>query len=294
MKQLIVISGKGGTGKTSIVAALASLGPAKVLADCDVDAADLHLILHPEILKTFEFISGKEARIDPDLCTACGLCAEHCAFEAVSPDFQVIPEHCEGCGVCTFVCPEGAASMSPRSCGFWYKSRTRFGPLVHAALKMGEENSGKLVTTVREAARILAEEKGLDMVLVDGSPGIGCPVIASLANIDLALLVAEPTISAVHDVKRVFELTRHFKIPALVLVNKADINPGLVKEIHAFCRENGVPVVGEIPYDQKFTKAQIAGRTITEFDAKGLGREMERVWENIKKHLDKIPAKGGS
>jgi len=291
MKELIVISGKGGTGKTSILAALSSLGPKKVLADCDVDAADLHLILHPEILETFEFISGKEAHIDPDLCTACGICAEHCAFEAISPDFQVVPEHCEGCGVCAFMCPEEAASMSPRSCGFWYKSRTRFGPLVHAALKMGEENSGKLVTTVREAARDLAEEKGVDLVLVDGSPGIGCPVIASLANIDLAVLVAEPTISAVHDLKRVFELTQHFKIPALVLVNKVDINPELVKEIHAYCRENNVPVVGEIPYDRKFTQAQIAGKSITEFDPKGLGKDMERIWEKIEKHLEDVAVK---
>ncbi|MDY7000538.1 MAG: ATP-binding protein [Thermodesulfobacteriota bacterium] len=291
MKELIVISGKGGTGKTSILAALASLGPKKVLADCDVDAADLHLILHPEILETFEFISGKEASIDPDLCVGCGICAEHCVFEAISPDFQVIPEHCEGCGVCAFMCPEGAASMSPCSCGFWYKSQTRFGPLVHATLKMGEENSGKMVSTVREAARSLAEEKGVDLVLVDGSPGIGCPVIASLSNIDLAVLVAEPTISAVHDLKRVFELTQHFKIPALVLVNKVDINPELVKEIHAYCRENDIPVLGEIPYDQKFTQAQIAGQAITEFDPQGLGKDMERIWEKIEKHLEDVAVK---
>lgn len=281
MKEIVVISGKGGTGKTSVVSGLAAIGPEKVLADCDVDAADLHLIMHPEILDSHTFISGEIASIDPDRCTGCGLCLEYCRFHAVSPDYRILEEHCEGCALCSHVCPEEAVTMHSRYCGDWYISRTRFGPMVHASLGIGEENSGKLVTTVRKEAHRVAEEKGYDLVLVDGSPGIGCPVIASLTNADLALLVAEPSVSALGDLERVSELTGFFGIPSRCVINKADINPELTERIEAFCRKRSIQVVGKLPYDERFTQAQIRGQTIVEYDADGLGQEMQSIWSAI-------------
>ncbi|WP_462325438.1 ATP-binding protein [Desulfoplanes sp.] len=284
MKEIVVISGKGGTGKTSAVSALASCGPQKVLADCDVDAADLHLILDPDIEKTHEFWSGELAQIDPDTCIGCGICQEHCRFHAISDDFQVMQEHCEGCGVCEHVCPEGAARMYPRLCGEWYQSNTRHGSMVHAELGIGEENSGKLVALVRTQAHDKAVELGIDTVLVDGSPGIGCPVIASLSNAGLAVIVAEPTVSAVHDMERVHQLTTHFKIPAMVLVNKADINPGLVDKMKAYCQSKKIPLLGTLPYDARFTEAQVLGKSIVEYDPDGIGSLFPPMWETILEH----------
>jgi len=281
MKEIVVISGKGGTGKTSVVSGLAAVGQEKVLADCDVDAADLHLIMHPEIRESHRFISGEMASIDRDRCTGCGLCHEYCRFQAVSPDYRIMEEHCEGCALCSHVCPEGAVTMHPRYCGDWYISRSRFGPMVHASLGIGEENSGKLVTTVRKEAHRVAEEMGYDLVLVDGSPGIGCPVIASLTNADLALLVAEPSVSALGDLERVSELTGFFGIPSRCVINKADINPELTERIESFCRRRSIQVVGKLAYDERFTQAQIRGQTIVEFDADGLGREIQTIWSAI-------------
>lgn len=285
MKQLVVISGKGGTGKTSVVSALAALGPKKVLADCDVDAADLHLILNPSIIETNDFISGERPYIDPDICTQCGLCAEHCRFDAISDDFAVIPEKCEGCGVCSFICPVQAVSVEPRNCGKWFKSDTRFGTMIHAALGIGEENSGKLVTTVRNASAEAAKEIGAELVLVDGSPGVGCPVIASLTNADLAVFVAEPTISAVHDLKRVHKLTEHFKIPSMAIINKCGINEEQENEIRSFCKEKDILLAGELPYDTIFTKAQLAGLSAVEFDPDGMGKEIEKIWNKMESNL---------
>jgi MinD superfamily P-loop ATPase len=285
MKEVVVISGKGGTGKTSVVSALAGLGPDKVLADCDVDAADLHLILEPSIRETHEFWSGEMASIDPDLCVECGECLTHCHFGAISDTFQVIPEHCEGCGVCAHVCPAGAAIMTPRMCGHWFHSDTRFGPMIHAELGIGEENSGKLVTTVRQASHNLAEKLGRNLVLVDGSPGIGCPVIASLTNADVAIIVAEPTMSAVHDMQRVYELTHHFGVKTLTVINKANINPTLVMEINEYCRNKDIPVIGTLPYDTAFTEAQIKGKTICEHDPEGTGKLLTEMWNKLEKYL---------
>lgn len=285
MKEVVVISGKGGTGKTSIVSALAGLGPDKVLADCDVDAADLHLILEPTIKNSHEFWSGELAAIDPDLCVQCGECVTHCRFGAINNQFQVMQEHCEGCGVCAHVCPTKAAVMTPRMCGHWYHSDTRFGPMIHAALGIGEENSGKLVTTVRQASHNLAESLGRNLVLVDGSPGIGCPVIASLANADLAVIVVEPTMSAVHDMQRVHDLTGHFGVKPLTVINKANINPALVSEINEYCRSRNIPVIGTLPYDTAFTRAQINGQTICEYDPAGTGKMLEEIWEKLESHL---------
>jgi len=284
MKEIVVISGKGGTGKTSAVAALAGSGPKKVLADCDVDAADLHLILDPEIEETHEFWSGELAKIDPDTCIGCGICQEHCRFHAISDDFTVIQEHCEGYGVCEHVCPEGAARMYPRLCGEWYKSATRHGSMIHAELGIGEENSGKLVALVRTEAHDKAVSLGIDTVLVDGSPGIGCPVIASLSNAGLAIIVAEPTVSAIHDMERVHALTTHFKIPTMVLINKADINPELVDKMKVYCQSKEIPLLGTLPYDPKFTEAQVRRLSIVEYDPDGIGKLFSPMWETILQH----------
>lgn len=285
MKQLVIISGKGGTGKTSVVSGLASIGPKKVLADCDVDAADLHLILNPAVVNTNDFVSGERPYIDPDTCTQCGMCAEHCRFDAISEDFRVMPEKCEGCGVCSFVCPAGAVTVTPRKCGQWFKSETRFGTMIHAELGIGEENSGKLVTTVRNASAEAAEEENAELVLVDGSPGVGCPVIASLTNADLAVFVAEPTISAVHDLKRVHKLTEHFKIPAMTIINKCGINEEQENEIRSFCREKRIVLAGELPYDTIFTKAQLAGQSVVEYDPDGMGKRIEKIWHTMESNL---------
>ncbi|OEU68155.1 MAG: (4Fe-4S)-binding protein [Desulfovibrio sp. S3730MH75] len=285
MKQIVVISGKGGTGKTSIVAALSSIGPKKVIVDCDVDAADLHLILKPTILDEQDFISGERPSIDLDTCVQCGMCVEHCKFGAISDEFIIIPEKCEGCGVCSFICPEGAVTVEPRNCGKWFKSSTRFGTLIHAALGIGEENSGKLVTTVRNASTDAGIKEGAELVLVDGSPGIGCPVIASLTNADLAVFVAEPTIPALHDLKRVYKLTEHFKIPSMVIINKCGINKNQENEIKDFCQENEISIAGELPYDLAFTKAQIAGLSAVEYDPEGLGAKIKVIWKELEKKL---------
>ncbi len=285
MKQLVVISGKGGTGKTSVVSGLASIGPRKVLADCDVDAADLHLILDPTVIDSNDFVSGERPAINAELCTQCGLCAEHCRFDAISGSFAVIPEKCEGCGVCSYICPAEAVSISPRKCGQWFKSSTRFGTMIHAELGIGEENSGKLVTTVRNASAEAAEEDKAELVLVDGSPGVGCPVIASLTNADLAVFVAEPTISAVHDLKRVHKLTEHFKIPAMAIINKCGINENQENEIRTFCNDKQILLAGELPYDTVFTKAQLAGQSVVEHDPSGMGKKIESIWNTMEKNL---------
>lgn len=285
MKQLVVISGKGGTGKTSITAALAALAGNAVLADCDVDAADLHLLLQPEILQKEPFYSGETPTFDPVECINCGVCIEHCRFNAISDDFQPIKENCEGCGVCEYVCPTDAVTMHPRKCGMKMVSNTRYGTMVHAELGIGEENSGKLVTDVRRTSAELAEQQKADYVIVDGSPGVGCPVIASLTEADACLLVAEPTVSALHDLGRVIELLAHFKLPSLCLINKKGVNPELEKEIADFCSTKSIPIAGMLAYDKAFNEAQALGKTIVEHDPQGLGRDMETIWQNTREFL---------
>ena len=285
MNEIVVISGKGGTGKTTITASLAGIVPSQVLADCDVDAADMHLVTQPEIERTHEFYSGELPEIDPDTCSQCGTCRDYCRFGAISEDLQIKKEQCEGCALCYQVCPEGAIQMHPRLCGYWYESRTRFGPMAHATLGTGEENSGKLVTTVRQAAHNTAEKEGYQNVLVDGSPGIGCPVIASLTNASLAVIVGEPTVSAIGDLKRVCELTEFFDIPTLSIINKSDINEDLVSEIEQFCRQKDIPIAGKLPYDPVFTQAQLQGKTVFEYDPEGQGKVLEQIWSNIEKKL---------
>jgi len=285
MKELVVISGKGGTGKTSIVAAFAALAERKVLADCDVDAADLHLVLAPEIKHREAFSSGREAVIRLKDCNACGACLARCRYEAVRRSgaaFTVDPFSCEGCGVCAQVCPVKAIDFLPRKSGEWFISETRHGPMVHARLGIAEENSGKLVTVVRKQAARIAVEGGMDMVIIDGPPGIGCPVIASIGGTSLVLIVTEPTVSGLHDMERVAQLAAHFKVPTMLCINKCDINRDMTATLRRRAAELRMWVAGEIPYDTSVTLAQIAGQSIIEFDGGGsVAGEINRTWRTI-------------
>ena len=285
MKELVIISGKGGTGKTSITAAFASLAENIVLADCDVDAADLHLLLAPVIKKQEEFIGGKVARIDPEMCTSCSQCRDVCRFEAITPDFQVDEISCEGCGVCVWNCPAEAITFEPRISGNWFISDTHRSPMVHAKLGIAQENSGKLVTLVRKQARKLAEERKAELLLVDGPPGTGCPVIASIGGADILLVVTEPTLSAIHDMKRVLQLAKHFQVDALVCINRCDLNPELSRAIERFCRENHIPLAGKIKFSRNVTKAQIQGKSIIEFNNCTMKNDFINLWEDLRRHL---------
>ena len=265
MKQLTVVSGKGGTGKTTLTAAFASLAKNAVIADCDVDAADMHLILKPEVLETGDYCGLMVAEIDPERCVECGRCRELCRFGAVDQNFMINPYNCEGCAVCTAACPENAVSMKPRISGQVFSSRTRFGPLAHAKLGIGEEASGKLVSAVRERAKKLAEQYEKDLIIIDGPPGIGCPVIAAISGTDLVFVVSEPTVSGVHDLKRVLELTKHFRIPVAVCINKYDINEKNSLEIEELCAAGDVSVLGRLPYTDEVTGAMLREKTIIEY-----------------------------
>ncbi|MEA1996501.1 MAG: ATP-binding protein [Gemmatimonadota bacterium] len=291
VKELVVISGKGGTGKTSIVASFASLAKKKVLADCDVDAADLHLILEPRIIRREEFSGGSRARIIADQCTACGKCEEICRYDAIFYDgpgngkvdktFRVDPIACEGCGVCAYFCPENTIEFAPAVNGEWFISETRYGPMVHAKLGVAEENSGKLVSIVRTQTKKIAEERKLDLIIIDGSPGIGCPVIASITGADLVLVVTEPTLSGIHDLERISALTRHFDIPTVVCINKYDLNEELSSQIEAKSAELNARVVGKVCYDQAVTKAQIMKSSVVEYTGGLISQQIQSLWRHI-------------
>jgi MinD superfamily P-loop ATPase len=283
MKELVVISGKGGTGKTSLTAAFASLAESHLLCDTDVDAADLHLLLDPRIDETHDFIGGSKAAIIAEDCSRCGLCLELCRFAAISDDFVVNTIDCEGCGVCSAFCPEDAIDFQPRKCGEWFVSSTRFGPLVHARLGIGEENSGKLVSVIRKEAQIRAEQSGLELIVTDGPPGIGCPVIASITGASAVLLVVEPTVSGLHDMQRVAELARHFKIPAMVCINKYDLNEEMSSDIEKETQRLGIQTVGRIPFDPIFTRAMVEGKTIIEYDSSSqLAETVNSIWGTVR------------
>lgn len=288
--ELAVISGKGGTGKTSLAASFAVLAQEAVLADCDVDAADLHLMLKPVLRERKAFQSGFEAVIHQDRCVQCGICMQVCRFDAVvkrqngSERYSIDETACEGCGVCEYRCPEDAVEMRQADSGELYVSDTRYGRFVHAALKPAAENSGKLVTWVRETARSLAEEDGRRFVLIDGPPGIGCPVIASLTGVSRVLVVSEPTVSGLHDLDRVLSVARHFGVPASVCVNKWDLNPQMTERIEHAARDAGADTAGRVRYDTEFTRSQIAGVPLVE-QGGAAAQDVRAVWDDTRRRI---------
>jgi MinD superfamily P-loop ATPase len=283
IRELVVLSGKGGTGKTSVTASFALLANKAVLADCDVDAADLHLLLTPMVEQRHAFMSGHEAVIRQQDCTGCGICMDSCRFDAIRREGTVCridPVACEGCGVCHRLCPAKAIDFPERVCGEWMVSGTRCGPMVHAQLGVAAENSGKLVTTVREQAWAVAVDKRIPLIISDGPPGIGCPVIASLSGVSLALVVTEPTVSGLHDLQRVLALARHFSVPTAVCVNKWDINPQQTEKIEAAARSAGAAITGRIRYDRSVTQAQLQQKAVVELDA-GAGDDIRVIWKQV-------------
>ncbi len=283
VSEIAIVSGKGGTGKTTIVASFAAFAGDAIIADCDVDAPDLHILLTPEIIETSEFIGSKTATIDKDVCTQCGLCEESCRFDAIRVP-EIDPIACEGCGVCEFVCPEKAISMHDRVSGNLFQSKTRYGSLSHAKLLPGQGNSGKLVTEVRRHAQIMAQSENRDIILIDGSPGIGCPVIATVAGLKVGVVVTEPTLSGIHDMKRVLGLMKQFHILSTVIINKFDINPKNTDEIVKYCRENGIEVLGRIPFDRIMTESMVQRKTLPEFTPDHeITQMLRRIWIRIKK-----------
>lgn len=285
MKQLTIISGKGGTGKTTITAAFASLAKNAVLADADVDAADLYLILNPDIKSQEEFYGGYIPVIDRGKCTECEVCEELCRFDAIN-DFAIDDIACEGCGLCALACPSEAIKMERGLSGHLFTSQTRFGPMVYARLGVAQENSGKLVSLVRQRAREIAEKEGRNLIIVDGPPGIGCPVIASIGGVDMVLVVTEPTISGIHDMERIAGVAKHFKVPALVCINKYDINMENSTKIELCCRENGIEIVGNLPYDVCVTKAMVQGKSIIESDCGQITSNVKVIWEKVQEVLN--------
>ena len=292
MKEITVISGKGGTGKTSLVASLVSLAPKPVVADCDVDAADLHLVLDPQVKQVYDFSGGKTAQIVPDKCTDCGKCYELCRFGAVIEDKSNEPAYvidhiaCEGCGVCSHFCPEKAITFEPSVNGKWYISDTRYGPMVHAKLGIAEENSGKLVSLVRSQAKTIAENEDLYYIIVDGPPGIGCPVIASVTGSDYVLIVTEPTLSGEHDLERVMELINYFRIPAFLCINKYDINTEMSDQIEKKARAAGIKIAGRIRYDRAVTDAQIKRLPVVEFTYAPVAMDIRNMWNSLVREIN--------
>ncbi len=287
MKELTVISGKGGTGKTSLTACFAALAKNAVFADCDVDAADLHLLLKPQVQHTIDFYGLDVACIDDETCTKCKNCVERCRFDAISEAVEIKIDSCEGCGVCAYVCPVDAITMEKRLSGYAYISNTRFGPMAHAMLKTAEEASGKLVTQVRTLAKKLAQEKNKEIIIIDGPPGIGCPVIAAITGVDLVLIVTEPTLSAIHDLERILAVAQYFDIPATVCINKADVNKNNTKKIKTYCEKEKIPVVGELPYDTDITQAMVHEQSIVEYADGVLSQNIKQMWNTLQDELRK-------
>ena len=296
MKQLVILSGKGGTGKTSITASFAHLARTEsvqaVLADADVDAANLELLLSPHILEEHEFISGKVARIDPKRCEGCGLCEQVCRFDAIEiqeDKYQVDPIACDGCAACVHQCPTNAIRMEPQLTGHWFRSESYYGPLFHAALRPAQENSGKLVTMVKQQARLLAMDEKYPLIIVDGPPGIGCPVISAVSGADMALIVTEPTVAGVHDMERALQMTRHFNIPSAVCINKSDIFVEGTAKIKAYCLDQNIDVLGQIPFDSNVTEAMVNGEPVTVYrPVSPASKEINNVWKNLIKLLQPV------
>lgn len=282
MKQIVIISGKGGTGKTILTASFAALAKNASYADCDVDAADLYLLLKPELIEQHKFKSGKTAKIDKELCQECDECINVCRFNAVSKDFIVDSISCEGCGICDLICPASAIRMEENVSGEWFISSTKYGPMVHAKLGIAEENSGKLVTLVRQKAKKIAEEENRDYVIIDGPPGIGCPVIASLANVDLALIVTEPTLSGIHDMERIADVTKHFGVHTKVIINKYDINLKNTQHIRKICQDRDIEVLAKLPFSEKVIKSLVQCTPVVEYCQDQITKDITILWEKIK------------
>lgn len=290
MKELTILSGKGGTGKTTLCAAFAALATDLVLSDCDVDAADLPLLLDPTVLRQENFVGGRTPQIDYTLCSECGHCQALCRFDAIRRDrdqrYVIDGLACEHCGLCALACPEGAVRMVDAVNGRWFVSRTRFGVLVHARLGIGEDNSGKLVTRVRREARRIAEQEGASLLLNDGPPGIGCPVTAAVAGVDAVLIVTEPTLAGRHDLQRVLALCRHFRLPVSVCINKYDLNEANTARIRDECRAGGISVAGEIPFEPAVSRALIARKNVVEFDCGPATEAVIHTWKAVSRLLD--------
>jgi MinD superfamily P-loop ATPase len=285
MKEVVVLSGKGGTGKTSIVASFAALANSKVMVDCDVDAADLHLILQPTSQEDREFWSGQTAFIDRDKCLQCDICKNSCRFEAIK-DYRVDPIACEGCAFCSHICPVKAISMENRFAGNWFVANTISGYLVHACLGIAQENSGKMIATIRKEARQIAVNNKLNLIISDGPPGIGCPVISSLSGVDLAVLVTEPTLSGIHDLERVLELCHHFNVPAMVCINKYDINEENTSRIENFCKEKNIEIAARIPFDNVVTEAMINEMPVVDYSDDTVSQEIKKLWSRVCEYLN--------
>jgi MinD superfamily P-loop ATPase len=288
MKELVVISGKGGTGKTSVTASLLALSGRVAAADCDVDAANLHLVVRHSVRRTTPFQGGMKAVIDPALCSACGRCADLCRFDAIGSNdsgFHIDKIACEGCGVCAYFCPERAVTMEREYGGEWFLSETDSGPLVHARLAPGGENSGKLVTIVRNEAKSAASAGGLSTIIIDGAPGIGCPVIASLSGADAALVVVEPTLSGIHDMERVLELAGYFGVKPILAVNRFDINREMSERISRYAAGKNIPVAGMVRYDPDVTRAQVNGMSVVEYSDGAAAQDLKRLKEAVFDHL---------
>ncbi len=281
MKQIVVISGKGGTGKTTVAASFAALASNKVIVDCDVDAADLYILLNPTIRQRSVFIGSKVAVIDSQRCTRCGQCFAVCRFDAISENVVVDPMSCEGCGLCSRICPAHALTMEDKQSGEWFVSDTRHGPFVHARLGVAEENSGKLVSLLRQEAQTIAEQQHLDTIIIDGSPGIGCAVIASITGADLVLIVTEPTLSGLHDMLRVIELAQHFHTKIAVAINKYDLNTEMTQRIERYCTEHHVVMAGNIAYDATVTEAMVNNQTVVEYSHGVAATQLRSLWKTV-------------
>jgi MinD superfamily P-loop ATPase len=291
MKQLVILSGKGGTGKTSIAAAFAHLAATgtpqvrAVLADADVDAANFELVLNPRAVSEQEFWSGQSAVINPEMCSGCGICAEVCRFDAIvvaNGLYRVDDLGCEGCAACMYACPDEAIRMEDQLSGKWYQSETSYGTLFHAALLPAQENSGKLVTLIKQHARLNGLDEEIPLVIVDGPPGIGCPVVSAASGADLALVVTEPTAAGTHDMKRILETTQHFGIPSMICINKADIHPEGSETIEAYCQNHGFETLNHIPFDLSVTQAMVKGQAVTAFNPDGAASiAIREVWARV-------------
>ncbi len=283
MKEIVVVSGKGGTGKTTIVSCLSCAIPRKIIVDTDVDAADMFILLTPEILQQEEFTGGQSAVIDEEKCTGCGLCEKYCRFDAIyrrEDRYFVNPMKCEGCTLCSLVCPERAITIVDEIVGKWFVSNTKHGKMVHARLNPGAENSGGLVARVKEEAHTIAEEEDIPYILVDGPPGIGCPVISALSGAQIAIVVTEPTISGVHDLERVCQLCNNFDIKMGVVVNKCDINRGKSEEIKSWCRQNEIEVLAEIPFTRCVDEA-LMNKEIAYDVCPSIKEVIDKMWHKI-------------